>query len=89
MAKTKAAAQQERRADRNVVTNRRALHDYFVLESLEAGLVLTDKEARQLQHHELASEQQKKYRQETRERREKAKLLRPDLPECPPNGPQK
>ena len=44
MAKTKAAAQQERKADRTVVTNRRALHDYFVLESLEAGLVLSGTE---------------------------------------------
>jgi SsrA-binding protein len=44
MAKTKEEAQLERRADRNVVRNRRAFHDYFVLESMEVGLVLSGTE---------------------------------------------
>lgn len=34
---------------------------------------------RKLEHHDLACEQQKQYRLETKLRREKAKLLRPDL----------
>ena len=44
MAKTKEEAQLERKADRNVVKNRRAFHDYFVLESMEVGLVLSGTE---------------------------------------------
>jgi SsrA-binding protein len=44
MAKTKEEAQLERKADRNVVRNRRAFHDYFVLESMEVGLVLSGTE---------------------------------------------
>jgi hypothetical protein len=43
------------------------------------GAPLTPKEARQLEHHDLACEQQKRYRLEDKQRREKAKLLRPDL----------
>jgi SsrA-binding protein len=44
MAKTKEEAQLERKADRNVVKNRRAFHDYFVLESMEVGVVLSGTE---------------------------------------------
>ena len=44
MAKTKEEAQLERKADRNVVKNRRAFHDYFVLESMEVGIVLSGTE---------------------------------------------
>ena len=35
-------------ADRVVVTNRRALHDYHILESLETGIVLTGTEIKSL-----------------------------------------
>lgn len=38
--KSRVATQQERKADRTIVRNRRALHEYFVLESLEVGIVL-------------------------------------------------
>ncbi len=40
---------------------------------------MTPKDARQLEHHDLACEQQKQYRLEAKRRREKAKLKRPDL----------
>lgn len=43
------------------------------------GVPLTPKEARQLEHHDLACEQQKQYRLETKQRRERAKLRRHDL----------
>ena len=42
--KSRTETQQERRADRTIVTNRRALHEYFVLESLEVGIVLSGTE---------------------------------------------
>ena len=45
----------------------------------EAGQVLTEREARQLEHHALACEQQKQYRLEAKRRREQARLRRPDL----------
>lgn len=50
-------------------------------QKVKDGVPLTPKEARQLEHHELACEQQKQYRLEAKQRREKAKLLRPDLPD--------
>ena len=37
-------------ADRLVAQNRRASHDYFVLETIEAGLVLTGTEVKSLRH---------------------------------------
>lgn len=48
MAKSRAETQQERKADRTIVTNRRAFHDYFVLESLEVGIVLRGTEIKSL-----------------------------------------
>jgi len=50
MARTKSRAetQQERKADRTIVTNRRAFHEYFVLESLEVGIVLRGTEIKSL-----------------------------------------
>ena len=36
--------QQTRRADRVVTTNRRAFHEYFVVETVEAGIVLSGTE---------------------------------------------
>jgi SsrA-binding protein len=38
----------DRRGDRVVTTNRRALHDYHILESIEAGLVLTGTEIKSI-----------------------------------------
>lgn len=38
----------DRRTDRVVVTNRRALHDYHILESLETGIALTGTEIKSL-----------------------------------------
>jgi len=37
-------------ADRLVAQNRRAGHDYFILETIEAGLVLTGTEVKSLRH---------------------------------------
>jgi len=37
-------------ADRPVAQNRRASHDYFILETVEAGLVLTGTEVKSLRH---------------------------------------
>jgi SsrA-binding protein len=53
MAKSRAATQQERKADRTIVTNRRALHDYFVLETLEAGIVLSGTEIKSLREGKI------------------------------------
>jgi SsrA-binding protein len=38
----------ERRSDRTIVTNRRALHEYFVLDSLEVGIALTGTEIKSI-----------------------------------------
>jgi SsrA-binding protein len=46
--KSRAETQQERKADRTVVRNRRAYHEYFVLESLEVGIVLRGTEIKSL-----------------------------------------
>ena len=50
MARTKSReeTQKERKADRTIVTNRRAFHEYFVLESLEVGIVLRGTEIKSL-----------------------------------------
>ena len=50
MARTKSRieTQEERKADRTVVRNRRAYHEYFVLESLEVGIVLRGTEIKSL-----------------------------------------
>jgi SsrA-binding protein len=53
MAKTKEEAQLERKADRNVVKNRRAFHDYFVLESMEVGLVLSGTEIKSVRESKV------------------------------------
>ncbi len=42
--KSRDETQKERKADRTIVKNRRALHEYFVLESLEVGIVLSGTE---------------------------------------------
>ena len=40
--------QHQRRADRVVTTNRRAFHDYFVVETIEAGIALTGTEIKSI-----------------------------------------
>jgi SsrA-binding protein len=42
------ATKQERRADRVVTTNRRALHDYFIVDSVETGIVLSGTEIKSI-----------------------------------------
>jgi SsrA-binding protein len=42
------SSKNDRRTDRVVVTNRRALHDYHILESVEAGIVLSGTEIKSL-----------------------------------------
>ena len=37
-----------RKADRVVATNRKAFHEYFVLETIEAGIVLTGTEIKSI-----------------------------------------
>jgi SsrA-binding protein len=53
MAKSRAATQEERKADRTIVTNRRAFHEYFVLESLEVGIVLSGTEIKSLREGKI------------------------------------
>jgi len=43
-------SRQSQPADRLVAQNRRAGHDYFILETIEAGLVLTGTEVKSLRH---------------------------------------
>jgi SsrA-binding protein len=45
---TATSSKNDRRTDRVVVTNRRALHDYHILESVEAGIVLSGTEIKSL-----------------------------------------
>lgn len=40
--------QQQRNTDRVVTTNRRAFHDYFVVETIEAGIALTGSEIKSI-----------------------------------------
>ncbi|HET9659601.1 MAG TPA: SsrA-binding protein SmpB [Thermomicrobiales bacterium] len=42
------SSKNDRRTDRVVVTNRRALHDYHILESIETGIVLSGTEIKSL-----------------------------------------
>jgi SsrA-binding protein len=42
------ATKQERRADRDVTSNRRAFHEYFVVETLETGIVLSGTEIKSI-----------------------------------------
>ncbi len=44
----------DRRTDRVVVTNRRALHDYHILESLETGIALTGTEIKSLRAGQMS-----------------------------------
>ncbi len=45
---TPTTTQEPRKADRVVATNRKAFHEYFVLETLEAGIVLTGTEIKSI-----------------------------------------
>jgi SsrA-binding protein len=45
---TATSSKNDRRTDRVVVTNRRALHDYHILESVETGIVLSGTEIKSL-----------------------------------------
>ena len=45
---TDSSSKHDRRTDRVVVTNRRALHDYHILESVETGIVLSGTEIKSL-----------------------------------------
>jgi SsrA-binding protein len=42
------ATKQERRADRVVTTNRRAFHEYFIVETIETGIVLSGTEIKSI-----------------------------------------
>lgn len=46
--------QQPRRADRVVTTNRRAFHDYFVVETLETGIVLSGTEIKSIRDGKIS-----------------------------------
>ena len=46
--KSDASRDQGRRGDRVVTSNRRAFHDFHILESIEAGLVLTGTEIKSI-----------------------------------------
>jgi SsrA-binding protein len=48
MAAKRAAEREGRRGDRTVATNRRARHDYEILETIEAGIVLRGSEVKSL-----------------------------------------
>jgi SsrA-binding protein len=46
--------QQSRRTDRVVTTNRRAFHDYFVVETVEAGIVLSGTEIKSIRDGKIS-----------------------------------
>jgi SsrA-binding protein len=43
-------AEAEERAERQISTNRKARHEYFILDTFEAGVVLTGTEVKSLRH---------------------------------------
>jgi SsrA-binding protein len=45
---------EERTADRVVTSNRRALHEYFILESIEAGIALTGTEIKSIREGRIS-----------------------------------
>jgi SsrA-binding protein len=45
---------EERSADRVVTSNRRALHEYFILESVEAGIALTGTEIKSIREGRIS-----------------------------------
>ncbi len=48
------ATKEERRADRVVTANRRAFHDYFVVETVETGLVLSGTEIKSIREGKIS-----------------------------------
>jgi SsrA-binding protein len=48
------AKREERKADRVVTSNRRALHEYFILESVEAGIALTGTEIKSIREGRIS-----------------------------------
>jgi SsrA-binding protein len=48
------ATKQERRADRVVTTNRRAFHEYFVVETVETGIVLSGTEIKSIREGKIS-----------------------------------
>ena len=48
------AKKETNRADRNVATNRRAYHDYFVEDKIEAGIELQGPEVRSVRKHHVS-----------------------------------
>lgn len=46
--KSEATTREARKADRVVATNRKAFHEYFVIDSLEAGIALTGTEIKSI-----------------------------------------
>jgi SsrA-binding protein len=49
-----AKTDQQRRTDRVVTTNRRAFHDYFVVETIEAGIALTGTEIKSIRDGKIS-----------------------------------
>jgi SsrA-binding protein len=47
-------SQEERRADRVVTTNRRAFHDYHIIETVEAGIALTGTEIKSIREGKIS-----------------------------------
>ncbi|MEA2528600.1 MAG: SsrA-binding protein [Thermomicrobiales bacterium] len=45
---------QERRADRVVTTNRRAFHEYFIVETIETGIVLSGTEIKSIREGKIS-----------------------------------
>jgi len=45
---------QERRADRVVTTNRRAFHEYFIVENIETGIVLSGTEIKSIRQGKIS-----------------------------------
>ena len=48
------ATKQERRADRVVTTNRRAFHEYFIVERIETGIVLSGTEIKSIREGKIS-----------------------------------
>ena len=48
------ATKQERRADRVVTTNRRAFHEYFIVETIETGIVLSGTEIKSIREGKIS-----------------------------------
>lgn len=48
------ATKQERRADRVVTTNRRAFHEFFIVETIETGIVLSGTEIKSIRQGKIS-----------------------------------